>query len=51
VKETIESWEKETTEKTKELGFAESGDIVILTQGPASGKPGGTNMLKILTLD
>jgi pyruvate kinase len=51
VKESIESWEKETTEKTKELGFAKSKDIVILTQGPASGKPGGTNMLKILTLD
>jgi pyruvate kinase len=51
VKESIENWEKETTEKIKELGFAKSGDIVILTQGPSSGKPGGTNMLKILTLD
>lgn len=51
VNESIESWEKETTEKTKELGFAKTGEIVVLTQGPASGKPGGTNMLKILTLD
>jgi len=51
VKETIENWEKETTEKAKELGFAKSGDLVVFTQGPASGKPGGTNMLKILTLD
>ena len=51
VKDSIESWEKETTEKTKELGFAKSGDIVIFTQGPTSGKPGGTNMLKILTLE
>lgn len=50
VKETIESWEKETTKKAEELGFAKSGDIVVLTQGPASGKP-GTNMLKILTLE
>ena len=51
VKETIENWETETTEKAKELGFAKSGDLVVFTQGPASGKPGGTNMLKILTLD
>lgn len=51
VKKTIESWEKETTEKARELGFVKSGDIVVLTQGPSSGKPGGTNMLKILTLD
>ena len=51
VKETIECWETETTEKAKEMGFAKSGDIVVFTQGPASGKPGGTNMLKILTLD
>jgi len=51
VKETIDNWEKETTEKAKELGFAKSGDIVVLTQGPSFGKPGGTNMLKILTLD
>lgn len=51
VNESIESWEKETTERTKELGFAKSKDLVIFTQGPASGKPGGTNMLKILTLD
>ncbi|RXA19652.1 pyruvate kinase [Methanosarcina sp. MSH10X1] len=51
VKETIESWEKETTKKAKELGFVKSGDIVIFTQGPSLGKPGGTNMLKILTLE
>lgn len=51
VKEKIESWEKETTEKAKELGFVKSGDIVVFTQGPSSGKPGGTNMLKILTLE
>lgn len=51
VKESIENWEQETTKRTKELGFAKSKDIVIFTQGPASGKPGGTNMLKILTLD
>jgi len=49
-KESIENWENETTRKAKELGFANSGDIVVLTQGPALGKPGGTNMLKILTL-
>ena len=49
-KESIENWENETTRKVKELGFANSGDIVVLTQGPALGKPGGTNMLKILTL-
>jgi pyruvate kinase len=51
VNENIESWEKETTEKAKEMGFVKSGDIVVLTQGPSSGKPGGTNMLKILTLE
>ncbi len=51
VRETIESWEKETTEKAKELGFVKSGDIVVFTQGPSLGKPGGTNMLKILTLE
>lgn len=50
-KEPIESWEKETTKKAKELGFAKSEDIVVLTQGPSFGKPGGTNMLKILTLE
>ncbi|MCQ1534473.1 pyruvate kinase [Methanosarcina sp. KYL-1] len=51
MKKNVENWEKETTEKAKEMGFTKSGDIVVLTQGPASGKPGGTNMLKILTLD
>lgn len=51
VKETIESWEKETTDKAEELGFAKSGDVVVFTQGPSLGKAGGTNMLKILTLD
>jgi pyruvate kinase len=51
MKKHIEDWEKETTEKAKEMGFAKSGDIIVLTQGPASGKPGGTNMLKILTMD
>ena len=51
VTETIESWEKETTEKAKELGFVKRGDIVVFTQGPSLGKPGGTNMLKILTLE
>lgn len=51
VKETLKSWEKETTEKAKELGFVKSGDIVVFTQGPSLGKPGGTNMLKILTLE
>jgi pyruvate kinase len=51
VKEVIENWELETTTRAKELGFAKSGDIVVFTQGPSSGKPGGTNMLKILTLD
>ena len=51
VKETIESWEERNNKKSEELGFANSGDIVVFTQGPASGKPGGTNMLKILTLD
>ncbi|MFI5383809.1 MAG: pyruvate kinase [Methanosarcina thermophila] len=51
VKETIESWEKEATEKAKKLEFVKSGDIVVFTQGPSLGKPGGTNMLKILTLE
>lgn len=51
VRETIENWEKETTKIAEEMGFAKKGDIVVLTQGPSSGKPGGTNMLKILTLD
>ncbi|MGB9929946.1 MAG: pyruvate kinase [Methanosarcina sp.] len=50
VKESVENWENETIKKAKELGFANSGDIVVLTQGPSLGKPGGTNMLKILTL-
>jgi pyruvate kinase len=47
----VENWEAEAIKKAKELGFAKSGDIVVFTQGPSSGKPGGTNMLKILTLD
>jgi pyruvate kinase len=51
VKEVIENWEAESTKRAKELGFAKSGDIVVFTQGPSSGKPGATNMLKILTLD
>jgi pyruvate kinase len=51
VKKVIENWEVETTKRAKELGFANSGDIVVFTQGPSSGKPGGTNMLKILSLD
>jgi len=51
VKETIESWEKEATEKAKKLEFVKSGDIIVFTQGPSLGKPGGTNMLKILTLE
>jgi pyruvate kinase len=51
VKEVIENWEVESTKRAKELGFAKSGDIVVFTQGPSSGKPGATNMLKILTLD
>ena len=51
VKKVIENWEVETTKKAKELGFATSGDIVVFTQGPSSGKPGGTNMLKILSLE
>ena len=50
VKETKEGWEKKATEKAKELGFVKSGEVVIFTQGPSLGKPGGTNMLKILTL-
>ncbi|MDI9395698.1 MAG: pyruvate kinase [Euryarchaeota archaeon] len=48
--EPFESWEEETIKKVKELGFAKSEDIVVFTQGPSFGKPGGTNMLKILTL-
>ena len=51
MKEVIENWELETTKRAKELGFAKDGDIAVFTQGPPSGKPGGTNMLKILTLD
>jgi pyruvate kinase len=51
VKEVIENWEVETTNRAKQLGFAHSGDFVVFTQGPSSGKPGATNMLKILTLD
>jgi len=51
VKEVVENWELETTKRAKELGFAKDGDIAVFTQGPPSGKPGGTNMLKILTLD
>jgi pyruvate kinase len=51
VEKVIENWEVETTKRAKELGFANSGDIVVFTQGPSSGKPGGTNMLKILSLD
>ena len=51
VKEVVDNWELETTKRAKELGFAKSGDIVVFTQGPSSAKPGGTNMLKILTLD
>lgn len=51
VKETKEGWEKKATEKAKELGFVKSGEVVIFTQGPSLGKPGGTNMLKILTLE
>jgi pyruvate kinase len=51
VKETIENWEQESIDKAKELGFAKSKDIVVFTQGPSLGKAGGTNMLKILTLD
>lgn len=51
VKETKEGWVKKATEKAKELGFVKSGEVVIFTQGPSLGKPGGTNMLKILTLE
>jgi pyruvate kinase len=51
VEKVIKNWEVETTNRAKELGFANSGDIVVFTQGPSSGKPGGTNMLKILSLD
>ncbi|HII01414.1 TPA: pyruvate kinase [Methanosarcinaceae archaeon] len=51
VKDPIEGWEEKATEKAKELGLAKTGDLVIYTQGPASGKPGGTNVLKILTMD
>jgi pyruvate kinase len=51
VKGPIEDWEEKATETAKELGLAKSGDLVIFTQGQTSGKPGGTNMLKILTLD
>jgi len=39
VKKVIENWEVETTKRAKELGFANSGDIVVFTQGPSSGNP------------
>lgn len=48
-KSPVENWEERTIEKLRELELAKSGDLLVLTQGQASGKPGGTNMLKILT--
>ena len=46
-KSPVEDWEERTIDKLRELELAKSGDLLVLTQGPASGKPGGTNMLKI----
>lgn len=45
----VKDWEERTNEKLRELGLAKSGDLLVLTQGPTAGKPGGTNMLKIIT--
>ncbi|AEH60574.1 pyruvate kinase [Methanosalsum zhilinae DSM 4017] len=50
VKKLETDWENTVLGKMKEWGIYQSGDIVVLTQGQSPGRPGGTNLLKILTL-
>lgn len=52
VREDVGDWEIIVTDTLKKCEIANSGDMIILTQGQPSGHghPGGTNLLKFITL-
>ncbi|MCS3924874.1 pyruvate kinase [Methanosalsum natronophilum] len=43
-------WEDTVLKYMKKWNIYNSGDVVVLTKGPSTGKPGETNLLKIITL-
>jgi len=51
VEDVSSGWEDTVFETLDELGISRDGDMIVLTQGQSPGKPGGTNMLKIITLE
>lgn len=51
VEDVSSGWENTVFETLDELGISHDGDMIVLTQGQSPGKPGGTNMLKIITLE
>ncbi|MHC1577065.1 MAG: pyruvate kinase [Methanosarcinaceae archaeon] len=51
VEDVSSGWENTAFETLDELGISHDGDMIVLTQGQSPGKPGGTNLLKILTLE
>ncbi|ADI74385.1 pyruvate kinase [Methanohalobium evestigatum Z-7303] len=45
-----DSWETIVVEKLKQWELVRNGDYIVLTQGQSPGKPGGTNLLKIISI-
>jgi pyruvate kinase len=45
-----DSWETVVVEKLKQWELVRNGDYIVLTQGQSPGKPGGTNLLKIISI-
>lgn len=50
VESKTDSWENTAVEKLKQWELVRNGDFIILTQGQSPGKPGGTNLLKIISI-
>ncbi|MBN2109850.1 MAG: pyruvate kinase [Methanosarcinaceae archaeon] len=52
VREHVDDWEVTVTDTLKKWGFVDPGDMIILTQGQPGGQghPGGTNLLKFITI-
>lgn len=50
IESKTDNWENIAVEKLKQWEMARKGDFIILTQGQSPGKPGGTNLLKIISI-
>ena len=50
IENKTDSWEYTAVEKLKQWEMVRKGDFIILTQGQSPGKPGGTNLLKIISI-